>query len=442
MRRRHTLFGLTGLTLTVSLITFLMFTLVSLTLFVFLPFSRQAADDLAALMVLSAKTWSELPPQTRSDFEKTLLANHDISISLRQENDDAPLQKAHAPYLRFLEDALYYRTGQRINILSHPLEEGHLFLKIPVVGGVLELSFHTERLGTRIPEAALSILLAAALVTLPATLLLVRRITRPLSRLSDAATLIGESRPLKALPETGPRELGVLAGRFNRMQRQIKELLENRTTLLAGISHDLRTPISRMRIALDMLPEDTDPALLEHLLRDLQEMDRLIARTLELAHGLGEQRQELLDLREVIDAVVIGFRAVSANLEWQPGEPCMVRLNPSAVQRILNNLVENAIRFSPATQPVQIECACAPEKVWVTVSDRGPGIPEDQLEAVFRPFYRLENSRSRATGGSGLGLAIAKQLSDANHWEINLVRRQEGGTEARLVLPGCTVARL
>jgi len=85
---------------------------------------------------------------------------------------------------------------------------------------------------------------------------------------------------------------------------------------------------------------------------------------------------------------------------------------------------------------VQIECICMRDKVSVTVSDHGPGIPEDQLEAVFRPFYRLEHSRSQATGGSGLGLAIAKQLSDANHWDISLIRRQEGGTEARLVLPG------
>ena len=432
MRRPHTLFGLTGFTLTVSLIAFLLFTLLSLTFFVLLPFSHQAADDLAALMVLSAKTWAELPPQTRSDFEKTLLANHDISIGVSRIDEGVPVSEARFPYLLFLQEALLNRTGQRLKIFNHPYEEGHLFLEIPTSGGELELSFHTERLGTRISEAVLFILLAGAMVTLFASLLLVRRITLPLSRLSEAAVLIGESRPMQRLPETGPRELRALACRFNRMQQQISGLLENRTTLLAGISHDLRTPLSRMRIVLELLPASTDPALLDHLVQDLEEMDIMIARNLELARELGEQKQELLDLRKIIGAVVERFRTTNENLLWRPGEPCRLKVNASAIQRVLGNLLENAIRFSPEGQEVEIKCICEPEKVSVVVSDRGPGIPEAQLKAVFRPFYRLEGSRSRVTGGSGLGLAVAKQLCNANHWELRLARRQGGGTEAHL----------
>ena len=246
------------------------------------------------------------------------------------------------------------------------------------------------------------------------------------------AVLIGESRPMQRLPETGPRELRALACRFNRMQQQISGLLENRTTLLAGISHDLRTPLSRMRIVLELLPASTDPALLDHLVQDLEEMDIMIARNLELARELGEQKQELLDLRKIIGAVVERFRTTNENLLWRPGEPCRLKVNASAIQRVLGNLLENAIRFSPEGQEVEIKCICEPEKVSVVVSDRGPGIPEAQLKAVFRPFYRLEGSRSRVTGGSGLGLAVAKQLCNANHWELRLARRQGGGTEAHL----------
>ncbi len=438
MLRPRSLFAVTGLTLSIAVTVFLLLSLSAITFYILAPVSRQAADDLAALMVLSAKTWVELPPQTRPDFEQELLAQHNLGIGLADPKQEQVLSDNPALYLRFLEDTLLLRTGQQVRIMTDQGEGSGDWLQadLPVGERVLRVSFHAERLGTHFPAAALWILTAGTVVILLTSLLLVRRITRPLSRMVVAAAQIGDSQPLSPLPETGPRELAALARSFNRMEQQVKDLLENRTTLLAGISHDLRTPISRMGLALEMLPEEAASSdLVDRLRQDLVEMDRLIGQTLELARGLGDAEAELLDIREPIDALVSRYIQGGARLDWTPGESCMIRVVPLALQRVLANLLDNAIRFSPPEQAVEIDYTCGESELTVRVQDRGPGIPPEQVESVFRPFYRLEGSRNRKTGGSGLGLAITRQLCNTNRWGIELAPRGGGGTEARLRIP-------
>ena len=439
MLRPKSLFAVTGLTLTIAMGVFLLISLSAITFYILAPVSRQAADDLAALMVLSAQTWVELPPQTRPDFEQELLARHHLRVALAETEQEQEQQPFDHPalYLRFLKDALLRRTGQPIRIMIDQSSDNGDWLQtdLPVAERVLRVSFQSERLGTHFPAATLLILTAGTLVILLTSLLLVRRITRSLARLAEATARIGDSQPLTPLPETGPRELAALARSFNRMEKQVKDLLENRTTLLAGISHDLRTPISRMGLALEMLPPQPDPDLVDRLRQDLAEMERLIGQTLELARGLDNQETELLDIREPIDTLVSRYIQGGARLEWTPGDSCIIRVVPLALQRVLTNLLDNAIRFSDPKQPVEIDYRCGHGELVIRVLDRGPGIPAEQVESVFRPFYRLEGSRSRSTGGSGLGLAITRQLCDTNRWEIELAPRDGGGTEARLRIP-------
>jgi two-component system osmolarity sensor histidine kinase EnvZ len=214
------------------------------------------------------------------------------------------------------------------------------------------------------------------------------------------------------------------------MARQVKALMDNRTTLLAGISHDLRTPLARLRLGLEMMPENANPALIARMERDMEEMNRLIGGFLELAQGLGQEEKQAVDL-----AALLGDLAQDTALEWRAPPPCIREVAPMALRRILANLIENALRYGGG-KPVSMACDCAEGWSRISVFDRGPGIPPDQAEKVFRPFYRLESSRSSATGGSGLGLAIARQLADANGWKIELLAREGGGTEARLTIPG------
>ena len=218
------------------------------------------------------------------------------------------------------------------------------------------------------------------------------------------------------------------------MAAEIAELLTNRRALFAGISHDLRTPITRMQLALEMLPAATGPELVGRLRQDLDEMSRLITDTLELARRLEPHAAEVVDLREFIDSIVTDFRQGNATVEWSPEACCYCPVDTLALQRVLTNLLDNAVRYS-GNQPVGVRCHCETAAAVIEVLDRGPGIAEPERDKVFQPFHRLEGSRSRCTGGSGPGLAITRQLCDVHGWEIRLLPRTGGGTEARLHIP-------
>jgi two-component system osmolarity sensor histidine kinase EnvZ len=433
MRQPHTLFARTGSTLTLAMLVFLALSVAVVFHYILIPVSKRAADDLATLMLLAAQTWVELPPETRPDFERELLEHYDLKLTLAE--DSLPYTDNLLPYLRFLEDSLTRRLGEPVPIRAGPPDTTKWFcVDIPMGARQLRISFPHARMGARPPLAALLVAVAGALVILFTSLLLVRRLTRPLALLATAAGQIGRGDAFVPLPETGPRELAVLTQRFNRMAAEISELLTNRTTLFAGISHDLRTPITRMQLALEMLPAATDPELVARLRKDLDEMNRLITDTLELARGLEPHAAELVDLRDFIDGVVTGLRQGGGTIDWLPAACCYCPVDTLALQRVLANLLDNALRYS-GNQPVELRCHCEAAVAVIQVLDRGPGIPESERDKVFQPFHRLESSRSRRTGGSGLGLAITRQLCDVHGWDVRLLPRRGGGTEAQLHIP-------
>jgi two-component system osmolarity sensor histidine kinase EnvZ len=259
---------------------------------------------------------------------------------------------------------------------------------------------------------------------------LARRVTDPLTRLSLAAEQLAKGSYPSPLPERGPRELASLARQFNNMNRQVRELLANRTVLLAGISHDLRTPLTRLRLGLAMLPRDTDEALVERMERDIDDMNGLITQSVELGKTLGAGERSPTDLVGMLHDLAAGREE---RVKVTATGPCMVLVHPLALRRIVGNLLDNALRYS--SKPVELRLDCGEQPPVVFVLDRGPGIPEDEREAVFRPFHRLERSRNRRTGGSGLGLAVARQLAIANDMEIQLWARPGGGTIAGVRLP-------
>ena len=433
MRQPRTLLARTGSTLTIALLVFLLFSVAVAYHYILTPVSKRAADDLATLMMLAAQTWVELPPETRPDFEQELLAGYDLKLTLA--DTPLPFKDKLLPYLRFLEEALTRRIGEPVPIRSAPPDTTKWFcVDIPMGGRIIRISFPHARIGARPPIAALLVLAAGALVILLTSLLLVRRLIEPLARLSRATTEIGRAEIFRPLPEAGPRELVTLTQNFNHMASEIEQLLANRTTLFAGISHDLRTPITRMQLALEMLPADTDPALVTRLRQDLEEMNQLITDTLDLARGLGPHDADTIDLNEFIDGIVSGQRYSGTEIQWTPGSCCSCLVDTLALQRILTNLIDNARRYS-GDAPVEVRCYCNDHEAVMQVLDRGPGIPAGEREQMFQPFHRLEASRSRRTGGSGLGLAIARQLCEAHSWSIQLLQREGGGTEARLVVP-------
>ena len=433
MRHPKTLFARTGLTIAMAMLLFLLFSGGVIFYYILGPVARQAADDLAALMVLSSKTWVELPPQTRPDFEAELRIQH--GLTLTHANTPLDVLVVKSPFMHFLESALSHRLGSAVSILQEPADSDRLWADIPIAGQTLRIGLSHHRIRARPPVAVLLLILGASIITLLTSLLLVRRLTRPLARFAEETSRFGRGERPDPLPEEGPEELALLARNFNQMTGQVQQLLTNRTTLLGGISHDLRTPIARLRLALELISTESDPKLLEGMRHDLEEMNHLITRTLELARGMESASRDIetIDLGLLISDLVSSHECQGVKIEWSKPAPCMLQTNPIALNRVLANLLENAIGYGGG-QPVSVVLECSAERVIVTLTDHGPGIPEDQLEAVFQPFYRLEGSRSKSTGGSGLGLAIVKQLCDIYGWRVELQSCPRGGLVARLTM--------
>ena len=218
------------------------------------------------------------------------------------------------------------------------------------------------------------------------------------------------------------------------MAKEISTLLNNRTTLFAGISHDLRTPITRMQLVIEMLNEQQDPELIARLRHDLEEMTQLITDTLDLARGLRPHAAEEINLHEFINDLLTGFQYKDIHISFSSDNSCFCSVDSQALRRVLTNLIDNAVRYSEQ-KPVEIHCGHTANDITIQVLDQGKGIPHDQHEAVFRPFYRLEPSRNKTTGGSGLGLTIVQQLCDVNRWQIKILSRPTGGTILELTLP-------
>ncbi|GGY86109.1 ATP-binding protein [Pseudoduganella plicata] len=268
-----------------------------------------------------------------------------------------------------------------------------------------------------------------ALVAL-ACWLAVRQATRPLRMLAETADALGpDLRPVH-MPEHGPSEVVRAARAFNAMQGRIAAYVDERLRMLAAISHDLQTPITRMRLRVELMD---DEAQQRRLTEDLQQLEDLARQGIGYAramHGKPELARAV-DVDDLLDSLVLDYRDGGADvaLTGRCGAPAMTR--PGALRRVVTNLVDNALKYAGAAQVV-VECDSA---IIIRVFDHGPGIPAGALEAVFEPFYRVEDSRNRDTGGSGLGLAIARQLAAALDGTLTLHNRPGGGLEARLVLP-------
>ncbi len=260
----------------------------------------------------------------------------------------------------------------------------------------------------------------------------VRLATRPLARLAQAADAMTPGMPSPPLPEQGPTEVVQAASAFNAMQRRISGHIAEREQMLASISHDLRTPITRMRLRTELMD---DAALRDKLQADLHAMQSLVDQGVAYArtgHELNEPPCSL-DLEAFVDTVLADYRDAGHHLPLTVTTLPPMHTRPQALRRILVNLVDNALKFG--TQ-VDVSLAMVEQsQVRLLVQDRGPGIPEAHLPRVFQPYYRVEGSRSRDTGGTGLGLAIAQQLASGLGGRLVLRNRAEGGLQAELTLP-------
>ncbi len=428
MKWPRTLLCRTTLVIASVSLAFQIFAIGAIAYYALVPLGQRAADDLAARLVDVAEDWGRLPDAARQDYLTHALRDYELRVGPAT----TPLAdfSKRLPYYYFIEDALDRRTGHAIELRIAADDRQWLWADIPTSRGPVRVGFSSERSGVFPPGALALILIVGAAATFITSAYLARRLTAPLRRLSTAAQRMGAGDCPEPLPVGGPEEFDTCVTSFNRMVTQVRDLIASRTVLLAGISHDLRTPLTRMRLALGMLSEGHDPELAQRLMRDVDAMNDLIGRCLELGQGFDEPLGEA-DPGVLLGDIVDAARRAGSRIEYTATAPVRLRMRALAFRRAVGNLLDNALRYG-GTAPTQVEFD--PVELEVRVLDRGPGIPEAEREAVFQPFHRLEPSRSTRTGGSGLGLAIVKQLAEANGWQVTLAPRAGGGTIARLRL--------
>ena len=410
-------------------------------LFVLQPMAQRSAHDLAGLMVLSAQTWAELPPQTRPAFERELQVNYRLSL---RPDMPAPADTGliHGFYIGYIEQALQQRVGHPLYFQRQTDAQGHVWLwtSIPAGGREIGVGIDSSRIQTQPVRAlVIGLLLSLPLATFLA-LWWARRITRPVVAMEQAAAKLARGDTPQRLPQTGPRELVSLAAHFNQMAGRIDALLQARTAMLAGVSHDLRTPLARIRLALELQRMQPTEARLDQIERDVLAMDRLIGEVLQLARGLQASAPQHLALlpwlleRQQTHADWVRSQGAVLEVQCPPGLQAWVDVH--ALQRVVDNLLANAVRHAPGLIVLQAAPAQTPGWVRIALLDRGPGIPPSQLDAVFEPFTRLDQARTPGLGaGSGLGLTIARQLAQQHGWRVGLQAREGGGLMAWVETP-------
>jgi two-component system osmolarity sensor histidine kinase EnvZ len=260
--------------------------------------------------------------------------------------------------------------------------------------------------------------------------LIASNIAGPLAAMRRAARRLGRGEHHEPLPEVGPRELRTVAAAFNRMASDLESMERERAMVLAGISHDLRTPLSRLRLALEMGHAGSSES--EAMIADIGEMDAIIGQFLDFARGADEAKAEA-DLDAEIGDLAQHYERLGKKVAYQPSPLPRFRFARLAVRRAIANLVDNALRY--AGEPVEIEASRRNGEVIVEVRDRGPGIPAGEVERLKRPFTRLDDSRT-GPAGSGLGLAIVERVAHAHGGRLDLQPREGGGLVARLALAG------
>lgn len=315
--------------------------------------------------------------------------------------------------------------------LDNNIGGGQLLIEIQLSDGdVMEVLVPHVRLTFGSSFAYVVAQLGLALVLFGLAIWFMRRELVPIEHLGVAADALGKGRDVPDFAFSGgTREVRNAATAFHTMRIRLRRSIQQRTEMLAGVSHDLRTPLTRMKLSLALLPESPET---KELADDVADMQRMIEGYLAFARGEGDEEPVLTDLSELLEDVAAGVRRDNAGLDLGWNGDMTVELRPVAMKRCLTNIVSNALRYA---NHVKVEAVRGRTSIEVTVDDNGPGIPPDKYEDVFRPFYRLDESRNADTGGVGLGLSIARDVARSHGGDVTLAASPFGGLRVIVRIP-------
>jgi signal transduction histidine kinase len=346
--------------------------------------------------------------------------------------EDVRRALASEEFRRALARASPQRTRPRMQSLVNMIPPVCRLVSVNLSDGTqLKFSMDTpwvQRERSRLLEPAFVAMLALAIVIL--SYFVARLASAPLKRLAKAAAELGGDLDRAPVDVTGPTEVRGAAEAFNAMQKRLQQHVSERTNMLAAITHDLQTPLTRLRLRLEKVE---DEALREKLVADLGAMKALIDEGLELARSAEtSEPRVLLDLDSLLESLVEDAVDAGGDAVFEGGCGAVMQLRPLAIGRLFSNLIDNALKHGGSAA---VSATSAGGVVTVRVRDRGPGVPVEMLEKVFDPFVRVEDSRSRQTGGAGLGLTIARTLAEKNGATLSVRNHPEGGLEAIVEWP-------
>jgi len=390
------------------------------------------ADHLAERLAIGERALSSVPPGQRPRLAQAL-STADLALSWSQ-HPAATEGAAGSPWLRDLEARLQKRDlagrGLTLDRGGGKGEPHRVRGELRLADGSV-LGFDVTRLQHGLPDILRSLLSTALLASclLIAAPLLVRALGTPLRQLVRAADAIGRGRPVPVAVE-GPMEVRRLAQALNAMQDRLARLIADQTQALAAVSHDLRTPIGRLRLRTDLLE---DHPLQAELQADLDEMEQMVGSVLAYLKGdTDPEPPRAVDLVALLTTLVDAAADAGQDVAYQGPDRAILRARPLALKRAFANLIDNAVAYGGSAR---VALQDGPAGVAVAVADDGPGIPEAELARVLQPFQRIEGSRSRATGGVGLGLAIAVQAVEREGGRLALINRPGGGLTTEVTLP-------
>jgi two-component system osmolarity sensor histidine kinase EnvZ len=348
-----------------------------------------------------------------------------------------PKRQIKTGLLRRVEDALAVALRQRVGpdfaIRRYTKNEDNLLIRVPVAGGVLAIAVDQKRVfSTTTYIFLITMVLGALILTLIAAVFM-RNQLRPMRKLAVAAERLGRGQPVPPLRPAGAREIRQAIGAFNNMQERLQRMITQRTQMLAAVSHDLRTPLTRLLLQLAMLPQSAANAGMQD---DLKTMQHMIDGYLAFAKGAGLAENAVrCNVVDLLNDAATSAQALGLKLHWQPPHlPIYVVVRPQDLMRVWHNLLNNALQYAPEAC---LACDSDGQYVHIILDDNGAGIPENKFEEVFRPFVRLDAARNLngSEGNVGLGLAIARDIVLRHGGRITLGASPQGGLRVTVALP-------
>jgi len=392
------------------------------------PIMQKGTEDLSSLMLQSVSQWLSLPENKRADYANSVNSKYDLIInSSIPENAITPV----LPYVVILKNSLAEKIGHEVTALTYETDQKWYFFILPMENKLISVAFPQTRIGTA-PKTTIGIVLFInILISVLTSYLIAKRVIKPVKDISDATREIGRGVKPGNIDESGPEEIANLARRFNIMAEQVRELVEQRTILLSGISHDLRAPLSRLSCSLEMMRENPDSKHLNRIENQIILMSTLIDQRLDDSKTMQVSEPVYIELSGFLKDFCKQYENYVGGFTVNANEIINLYVDAEALKRVLDNIITNAVRYSSG-QLIEVSCFLMNDSVSIQVLDSGKGIPEADIDRVQSPFVRLLNDAEES--GSGLGLAIVNQICNRHGWLVKIENAFTGGLLVSIIL--------